>query len=150
MVSGYPPLDSLGSTASAPTMSQRLGSAASCDKRAGRDRAGIPPDSHRRIRATLGCPWPRATRPAGLASSALIVWRPGFRYIASFVASFFSFASTPGISHSCSWSVVRNAVPRTWLGSSARQAVNRRSGAQLLENKLQADDLPHAELADSN
>ena len=35
-------------------------------------------------------------------------------------------------------------------GVAARQALQRRSGPQLLEHGLQADDLPHAELADSN
>ena len=36
------------------------------------------------------------------------------------------------------------------LDLDARQAVTRRSGAQLLEYRLQADDLPYAVLADSN
>ena len=76
-----------------PTMSQRLGSAASCDKRAGQGHARIPPDFHRRARAAHVRPRPRVTCPAGLASSALIVWRPGFHSFASFVASIFSMSS---------------------------------------------------------
>ena len=36
------------------------------------------------------------------------------------------------------------------LGLPVRQTLQRRSGLQLLEHGLQSDDLPHAELADSN